>query len=381
MSAVLPREGFEVEFTGLPAELDTINTTFTNRCNLRCIYCPEGTHPEDYYADMAPPLFNEILDLGRAKKLKNINISFYGESMHYSEWYKYATAIMDAGIDITMGSNFARLATPEEIPVLARMKQIRISVDTDDIEILRKIRRSMDLRTVIYNVLKVRGYCIAHDMPVPDMLFACVLSDKVVSQVSDLVSLCVALGIPLLTFNEVVEIGDSPGGLRNIAELEGQELADAIRYIEEGLALAKRLGLKTYFAEPHLARIYSAAAGTLSKDSEIVHRMGVIGVTYGITADSLDRLPEGKTRMCLSPWVNATIDPKGKVFACCVSGQVMGVIGEDGSLAEIMENDAYRDLRTQLLTGHGLNDDCALCPLIPQTEPERLRAKVSRLRW
>ena len=29
-----------------------ISFILTNRCNLRCVYCPEGSHAEDYYADL-----------------------------------------------------------------------------------------------------------------------------------------------------------------------------------------------------------------------------------------------------------------------------------------------------------------------------------------
>ena len=37
-----------------------INFIRANRCNLRCTYCPEGSHPDSYYADLENTSFEEI---------------------------------------------------------------------------------------------------------------------------------------------------------------------------------------------------------------------------------------------------------------------------------------------------------------------------------
>lgn len=59
-----------------------------------------------------------------------------------------------------------------------------------------------------------------------------------------------------------------------------------------------------------------------------------------------------KNVICMMPWIHMHIWPEGKVFPCCMSDSKVsfGNINES-SIADIINNDAYKNIRKQMLNG------------------------------
>jgi hypothetical protein len=80
---------------------------------------------------------------------------------------------------------------------------------------------------------------------------------------------------------------------------------------------------------------------------------------------------ELSTRHCLDPWFDNLLDADRGLHPCCWHPAV-GTLPVGGSLADLLEGPAMREIRHQLLTGQ-LNQHCQECPSRALTTPDRLR--------
>ena len=83
---------------------------------------------------------------------------------------------------------------------------------------------------------------------------------------------------------------------------------------------------------------------------------------------------EKSTRDCLDPWFFAMLNARRELQPCCWHPAV-GTLPVGGSLNDLLEGAAMRELRRQLLTGE-LNEYCRRCPARPLTNPDGLRSHL-----
>ena len=83
--------------------------------------------------------------------------------------------------------------------------------------------------------------------------------------------------------------------------------------------------------------------------------------------------------MCDSPWTEIYFDPKGEAYSCCQRGTIMGMLTPETSVDAIMNNDSYRKLRQQILTGIDLDPECARCESRRIVPPEQMVATIDAL--
>lgn len=359
----------------LPTRLDALHFTFTNRCNLRCVYCPQGSHPEDFHADVTPAFMTALLGYLRQFQVREASIGYYGEVLLVKGWEQHANAILDLGVRMSAVSNFSRVLTPSEVATFARFRQIMVSIDTHDPATLKAIRKAVDARTIVHNYHLLRAWCLRARRRAPELVWTGVLTDRVVAQLPDFVAYAASNGVRTLSFNVVAYFSGAPLGVRELIDLAGAELAAAAASVEEALALARRLRVAMTVQGLERLRARVAAAGADLSDTGVrVERTALQG-TY-TRADP--GLPAGCTRLCNSPWAEAYLDPKGDVFSCCTRGIVMGRLQADTDLAAVLGNDAYRRLRQALYTGEGLDDDCRFCQIRPAVPVAMQQAQVTR---
>lgn len=353
-----------------------ISTTFTTRCNLRCVYCPEGSHPEEFYGEMTPEMLTHIVDYAK-KKEAYVDVSFYGDSTFHERFGEFAAAIIDAGVPLAITSNFARILRDDEIAVVARCRTVAFSFDTPDRDVAKAIRKGLDLRSLLYNILRVRAHCLRHDLPVPPFTVHAVLTDQTVKTLPELVAFAASLGVQRMGCNEfarqegAVAIDD----MRNIADLRGDELEQAVEKIAEARDLAKKLGLEFYLSGEQLARIQAALDGRI-ENAKVGSIPGIQG-TNSFTGGEVMELTTGMTRNCTEPWSAPIVDPKGYVHPCCVRGTVMGTVDAETSLADVHGNEAFRKLRLSLLTGVGVDPECKSCHNYAEVPPEAMQKRVA----
>jgi uncharacterized radical SAM superfamily Fe-S cluster-containing enzyme len=153
------------------ARLKRINFINTNRCNLRCVYCPQGSHPEDYHADLTPDSFEEIFAFISDHGVKEVGLGYYGEITLVDNWWKPVRRLLDAGVKVKTTTNGATLLSPDEVATFARFEYIEWSIDTHDVEILKKVRKKVDVRTIVHNFhLVFCGICLCRSSSGPAFL-------------------------------------------------------------------------------------------------------------------------------------------------------------------------------------------------------------------
>lgn len=374
-----PAQDFaENDLLSPPRSLHRIALTFTNRCNLRCVYCTEGTHGEDYYADVSPEFMERVYSIIENFGVREVWLGFYGEFTFQPDWWRYSNRIADMGCQLTGVSNFARMFTPDEIAAFGRFRTITMSIDTHDYATLKAVRKAADIRTILYNMQAIRSHCLQADWPAPTILWSSVLSDRVVGQMKAFISFASVCGVQQINFNHLADYVGAADVCRNICELEGIEFVHAINSIHQAIDFAGKHQIRISIKglDKIQKKIERYNSGT-AEQFQLERNIGVHGVEEVIKAFESDAIPDGHTRACLSPWSEIYLDPKGNVLPCCVRGDPMGVITSAADLPGILNNQKYRALRQALVTGEGLDSGCRHCTLNGITPVAALRQRVA----
>ena len=473
-----------------------LSFTFTNRCNLRCVYCPQGTHPDEFHADSPDEQLRKIVAYIEQHGIERVSLGYYGETMMIDGWEAYCRPLLDRGIFITLVSNFSKYMTPSELDVVSRFNEIQISIDSVDPKILKRVRKALDVRMIVYNTQQIQAHVIANDLAMPRLIWTGVLTDQVVMGMRDLVAMAIANGLKHINYNDVSYFETAKNTTRNVCDMPADEFLAAVAVIEESRRLAARHGVEfTIASDGHIeqrllndfgvethqrltkrlsgldmlsgeGRIYIYGAGeagralrrqiatrsnlgfagyidsfkdgtvegaamlsldayrdqaqpgdqilicsmyedtieaTLSKagftnylkaysffkrnfisrlatraSADPVVRSGIQG-KFIFAGEAFDGVPEGMTRMCDSPWTEIYFDPKGEAYSCCQRGTIMGMLTPETSVDAIRNNDSYRKLRQQILTGIDLDPECARCESRRIVPPEQMVATIDAL--
>jgi hypothetical protein len=83
---------------------------------------------------------------------------------------------------------------------------------------------------------------------------------------------------------------------------------------------------------------------------------------------------EQSTRDCLDPWFFAMLNSRRELQPCCWHPPI-GTLPVGGSLDDLLEGPAMREIRNQLLTGE-LNEHRQRCPTRPLTDPDTPRSHL-----
>jgi pyruvate-formate lyase-activating enzyme len=216
--------------------VDTVLWAVTTNCNLRCTYC----------AVSLPIYRGEDFDLARAEalaeefataKVRMVQISGHGETTMIPGWQAIGHAFTRHDINVCITSNFSKVFSDDELDALARMVHITISIDTVDRELLKNMRRKVDLRTILYNMQLVR---LAASKLGREARFnwQCTLSDAVVSGLADWFDLGILNGVKKFTLGNLIEHEGLPDSPRHVAKLGKPQLLAACDRITELARLA-----------------------------------------------------------------------------------------------------------------------------------------------
>lgn len=372
----------------LSAQLRRINFITTNRCNVRCIYCPQGSHPDEYYADLTPEFFEEIFEFIKDGHLAEAGFGYYGEITMIEGWWKPVRRLIDSGILVSATTNGSTLLSPDEVATFARFKYIEWRIDTHDVDILKHIRKKVDVRTIVHNFHLVRSYCLLHDLPLPDLAWTGVLTIDVAETLPQFVAYASSCGAKTLNFNEVGIYDGAPIKGLNIIEQDDATFERAAESVRKAIELGEKFGIKMHIAEWPRIKAKRLAIKEGREFSPMVVTTSTPVAEVRVHTEG-NELPPGYTRSCSSPWDEFYLDPKGQVFACCVRGDVMGIAKSRDELKAVLENDKYRALRKSLMTGIDLDNACANCilrPVVPvqgalNAEREARRPPHSFIGW
>jgi hypothetical protein len=141
-------------------------------------------------------------------------------------WHDRVHALADAGFRLGIISNFARVLSPAELAAMARIAEIRISVDSHRPELLREVRRHVALGNILVNMVGVTAKAAELGLPKPKFMWNCVVTDRVAAGLVDYVRFGLALGVRDFTLCNLVKFPDVPGAdpVNHVTTLDDEAL-------------------------------------------------------------------------------------------------------------------------------------------------------------
>jgi hypothetical protein len=123
-----------------------------DRSRLR--YCPVS-QPWYIGRDMPVDDFDNLVSDLKARNVERFVINGHGETTMLPKGGE-VRKIADACVSMAIISNFARLMSEDELEAMALKSNIQISIDTHRPDLLRKLRRKVDVRNISGIFLELR---------------------------------------------------------------------------------------------------------------------------------------------------------------------------------------------------------------------------------
>jgi MoaA/NifB/PqqE/SkfB family radical SAM enzyme len=328
----------------LRARSHSIALDVTGKCNLRCSYCHKADPVYEALpasnADMAGEVIDRIYRYCKESGVKEVTLSGGGETTFLPNWHgRIAQFLDDPEIEPQIVSNFARLFSDEDLAALVKFKAIQISFDSSDLEVVRKLRSKADLRTITFNIIKLRqkGTELGRT---PTLVVNCTLWRNNIGGIEALARFCRELGIDQLLLTEgfisTKHNNTVPDTLDTVTDADVVKLAHQIIAAENALFES----LTSLRLQDHLQQ----------RLSEVLAQMRH-GQTPKDAAASFHR--RRGLSACRQPWQSPIVLADGKVLACCVAGGVapLGELTGTTTMAEILESNVARTVRASILEG------------------------------
>jgi hypothetical protein len=248
--AILPHTK---EFLGwrCPADVDllaspitrTFHLELTTNCNLRCVYCPVS-QPWYEGKDMEVVDFDELVRMLKARRVRTLVVNGHGETTTIPGWHHKIAALADAGFRMSIISNFARLLTDEELAAMARISEIQVSVDSSRQEVLRAVRRRVDLGNILINMVGVTAAASRLGLPKPEFSWSCVVTDQVALDLVNHVQFGLACGVRHFTLCNLTKHDDIEGAtkVRHVTALPEEDLRRVAQILGQAREIVEKAG-------------------------------------------------------------------------------------------------------------------------------------------
>ncbi len=346
---------------------DTVFIEFTSRCNLRCVYCAVS---QPTYRGIDLPLegFENFVEQMKARDVKLVNLNGHGESTILKGWEAYADRLADAGFRIHITTNLAKRLRTEEVAAFSRFERILVSIDTVDAELLARLRRGANLETILGNIRTILEFASQRGRR-PEVAVSVTVGDLSAPSVEELALVLMGIGVRTFRFGDLVEYAPIASTLRmrHVSSLPSEQCGPIRVVILRALDKIASGGGR---AEVD-ASLRSWLDGATESSVSSAERQIQIGDKV-VWADSI---ADGWTRDCLDPWALAFVQADASVRPCCFFEETLGSLAEH-SLVEIVEGEAFRELRRELLTGE-LRSSCRNCQARAAIHRSSLAAKVA----
>lgn len=202
-------------------QLKVVRLDVTERCNLRCVYCaasqPHYRGAVSYPQEGAPGgremdevEVYRIIDMIHRYPypISEIAINGHGETTCYSGWNHICDRLLDDGYRLTITSNFARILDENEIDTLSRFGAIAISIDTCEPELLKKIRRSVNINNILTNLFRIRLKSLSEGRLAPHISFLTGIYDRNISTLTDFARFAVTCQVNAVVFWKLQKLPD-----------------------------------------------------------------------------------------------------------------------------------------------------------------------------
>lgn len=327
----------------LRARPDSVCIEITNKCNLRCSYCAKADDRLEALPwnniDMTDDMIDALYGYCKRNGIRNVSLSGVGETAMTSGWHtRIALFLDDPEIDAHLVSNFVRVFNDDDFVALTKLRNLQISFDSSDLAMVRKQRSKADLRTITYNIIRLRQKMKELGRG-PNIDVNCTLSRGNIREIAKLAGFCRELGVDRLMVGEVMfVIPDHPQAHDTLDNLTGEEVILLARQIIAAEDALRDSPTALYLQDRMRVRI-----------EEIVDQLHE-GATPRDPAGYFHRRIGSSA--CRQPWMQPFVRADGRVFPCCSvgTGEPLGYLAKS-SLVEIFDGPASRAIRAEILEG------------------------------
>jgi molybdenum cofactor biosynthesis enzyme MoaA len=339
----------------LRSRLESIAIEVTSKCNLRCAYCHKADPALEAQPgandDMTDEMIAELYRYCKEAGIKNVTLSVGGETTMTAGWHRrIAQFLDDRDIEVYMVSNFVRLFDDEELIALTKFRYLQVSFDSAEFEMVRKMRSRADLRSVTYNILRLRQKARELGRH-PFLLVNCTVCRENIGHIGQLAGLCREMAVDQLLLTPMMQ-KTTHRGPNQPETLNGLSSAEVILLAKNVLAAEEVLHGSTTSL-----RLQDHLQAQLAK---VIERIRDGMIPADAAADFHRRF---ESSGCRQPWSNPLVGATGIVWACCGAYDHRKPIGKLGlqTMAEILDGNAIRMVRASILEGQPVVacDSCA----------------------
>ena len=352
-----------------------ISMTMTSRCNLKCVMCDHGirdVEKEDFDADLLEKADDFI------SKATLVDLTGLGEPLisdlfwKILQKYPVQESEPDSQYFLTFNSNGTLLNDNNINRILdARVKKIRVSIDSPDSSLYQKIRGA-SLEKVVSGLRNLVNKRNSLNRSSPKIAVEMTLMRENLHSVSDMIDLCKDLGVDFL---ELWSLNEQP-----------QNTLDQWTIRKENWEFDYSKQLLSTLPSDELERIVEGFYNYANQremhisswiQGKILESENFFNLTHW-EPDKFEELQipwQEDSIRCILPWVELRVGYQGDVHPCCWSPQPLGNLRSE-TIENIWNNEAIHDMRLDLINGN-IPRRCsgAACPHIQGSR------RIESLEW
>jgi MoaA/NifB/PqqE/SkfB family radical SAM enzyme len=209
-----------------PLPVAEVRIDINEKCNLRCDYCAVSS-PSYAGVEMEEALFERIVPLLANEPRANVHVNGHGETTFHPKWVAWCRRIIEAGHRPYIITNLAKQYTDVELEMLAEFRVIQVSLDSDDGEMMKRIRKAVHVEKVFEKIQRIRELASRRaSSHVPRFWMSIGVYDPSIWTLERFVRRLVDMNISVITFWDLVEYPHQTL-VRRLNRLEGQQREQA----------------------------------------------------------------------------------------------------------------------------------------------------------
>lgn len=206
---------------------------YTSNCNLKCVYCKVSG--DDWNGlNMPEQLTKNITEQLIQIKPRIVIMHGHGETTMLPDWQNHASDLYNNGIKLSICSNLAKTYEDHELEALSKFSHISVSIDTVDPQLFKKLRRGGDIKSVIYNMMRIMAIAKSNNHKIY-VSWSIVCCDKTIWGLKDLVVLGIVLGVDGFTLCNLT-VNDMPKNaieVSHVCELSVEDCKEALNILTD----------------------------------------------------------------------------------------------------------------------------------------------------
>jgi molybdenum cofactor biosynthesis enzyme MoaA len=188
-----------------PMPVAELRIDINETCNLRCDYCAVSS-PSYAGVEMKEEVFERVLALLANESGANVHVNGHGETTFHPKWVAWCRRIVEAGHRPYIITNLAKHYTDAELEMLAEFRVIEVSLDSDDGEMMKRIRKAVQVEKVFETIQRIREMAARGASPhAPKFAMSIGVYDPAIWTLERFVLRLIDMNIWAITFWDLVE--------------------------------------------------------------------------------------------------------------------------------------------------------------------------------